>query len=83
MKLKDWKGVLQDALVRIPEEFSAEASVPGLQKMEVHIISFWRKGLWVKVNLEDARIYPICNIDPKEALEWEVIEKHKKKGKTK
>ena len=80
MKLKDYKGNIQDVVVKIPKKFSHNMELSGLRNNKVHIVSLWCKGLWVKVNLEDERMYPICNIDPKIALEWEII---KNKGERK
>ena len=80
MKLKDHKGNIEDVIVEIPKEFSQEMALSGLNTNKVHIVSLWARGLWVRVNLEDERMYPICNIDPKEALEWDIVKNKRRKG---
>lgn len=41
---------------------------------EGYIISCWKKGVWLKKNIEDSRVYPVFINDSRELLEWELAE---------
>ena len=68
MKLKDVKGALRGTKIRISDK-------KDLPSNEMFIYSAWNKGLWLKKNLKDERIYPYFFEDFKEIEDFEVKDK--------
>ena len=73
MQIKDLpeNTSVSDIRVRIPETFEHECRLSGLNSYEVYIVSMWHMGVWVKINRDDERMYPITNVMNLE--DWEVI----------
>lgn len=58
--------------VRIPEKYRKQADLAGLPTMEVYLWATWCAGIWVKVDLAETRVYPLC-INLNVVKRWEVI----------
>lgn len=69
MKVKDLKDQqIYGLKIRIPKKY--EDKYAGI-KGDMHIVSVWNKGIWLKTKMEDTRIRPLC-IDPKLVLNFTV-----------
>ena len=73
MKLKEIKGNLVGIKVVIPKEY--EDNYQNI-KGEMFIFGMWSKGLWLKKNMKEERIYPLCMDDVKQALEFKVVKEN-------
>jgi hypothetical protein len=70
MKVKDLKDAsLYGIKVKIPKKF--EDDYQGI-KGEMHVVSVWNAGVWMKKKMTDERIYPLA-INPKEVLNFTVV----------
>lgn len=78
MKLKDFNGETKDILVEIPDDVFKKNLYAGPKTNKVYIVSWWGAGLWVKDDLTSTRIYPITDIEPEDALEWNAFKKEEK-----
>lgn len=69
MKVKDLKNDdLKGVRVLIPKRFEDEyQGISGKMYLE----GIWQAGVWLKKDLKEDRIYPLC-IDPKNVLNFTV-----------
>jgi hypothetical protein len=69
MKVKDLKTEsIYGLKVRIPKKF--EDHYQGI-KGDMHLLSVWNAGVWMKKKMSDDRMYPL-SINPKEVLNFTV-----------
>jgi len=69
--VKDQKGELLGLKVKIPKKYID--NYIGIKK-EMYLYSWWDKGVWLKNNMKEQRIYPLTfDTDKSELLEFEII----------
>jgi len=75
MKVKDLPSgtALSSVRVIIPRKHRADARLVGLDQFHVYVTSQWHCGIWVKINQEDSRVYPL-QIMPHQVLDWKVLD---------
>ena len=71
MKIKQLKDInLVGIKIKIPKKY--QDSYSGITK-EMYLCSWWNKGVWLKKNMDEERIYPLTfKTDNKELLEFTV-----------
>lgn len=72
MKVKDIPEFrsLTEIKVKIPKKF--EDRYMGVYG-DMFIYSYWQKGVWFKKRMKDSQVYPLTMENPKDILEWDVI----------
>lgn len=71
MKVKDLPPdtPVEGVLVKIPKD---KEDTYGEISGNMYLYSSWHSGVWLKKNMDEDRIYPLC-VDPQEILDWEVV----------
>ena len=67
--IKNLKGELLGLKIKIPKKYQDI----GIKK-EMYLYSYWNKGVWLKTDMKNDRIYPLTfETDCKELLEFEIV----------